>query len=276
MVNTFLILLILLIILYLYFSYRSSNISENFSELDNYYNNKYSFEEIYDDFYIFLYDDLFFNQEYYVILCKILLKYINHVFNNHLCIGIKHGGHLNELLKNNMKTTSISKSKAVIEKCKYNYKDNDYKYINRYDENPYIFDENTFTHISIIDNELYYTNNIEGLFNNCYKWLIFKGYLFIQTYKSKSDLKSEFFKINENSNTRINYNYTNTFKDVGNNQSMYLIETLKNKDKKRTNNHQLNFYDENYLDSILRGLKFEYISKKNITNYETILIYQKV
>jgi hypothetical protein len=278
MLNIYLILTFLLIILYIYFSVKNRNKKEDFSLLNGIYSHKYNYDEIYDDFYSYNYDDLFFNYDYYVAICRCLLQYLNSVYNNHLCIGIKNGGHINELLKENMKTTSISKSKQIIDKCKYNYKENDYKYISKFDENPYIFDENTFTHISIIDNELYYTSNIYGLFNNCYKWLILKGYLFIQIYDKKSDLNDQFFKISTNSNLRMEYVYSNQIKEIQNNvkvDEFYLIEKLKLNNKERTNHHHLYYYDNNYIDSILKELNFEFKDKIGLTKGESILIYQK-
>ena len=278
MLNIYLILTFLLIILYIYFSVKNRNKKEDFSLLNGIYSHKYNYDEIYDDFYSYNYDDLFFNYDYYVAICQCLLQYLNSVYNNHLCIGIKNGGHINELLKENMKTTSISKSKQIIDKCKYNYKENNYKYISKFDENPYIFDENTFTHISIIDNELYYTSNIYGLLNNCYKWLILKGYLFIQIYDKKSDLNDQFFKISPNSSLRMEYVYSNQIKEIQNNvkvNEFYLIEKLKLNNKERTNHHHLYYYDNKYIDFILKELNFEFKDKIGLTKGESILIYQK-
>ena len=125
---------------------------EGFNNENDYYKDASTYDTIYDALYSFIKDDLFYQEQYYLNLCQIFLKYRNSVYNNHLSIGIKHGGHMNELLKKNMKITSISKSNSIVQVCKYNYKENIYIYNPSYESNPYIFDENSFTHISIIDN----------------------------------------------------------------------------------------------------------------------------
>ena len=117
--NLYEIVIIILIFVYLGCLYKSSK--ESFDEKDNYYKHAKLYDEIYDDFYGFVYDDIFYQKDYYLNLCNIILEYINNVYNNHLCIGIKHGGHINQLLDKNMNTKSISKSKAIINVCKYKY-----------------------------------------------------------------------------------------------------------------------------------------------------------
>ena len=124
------------------FVFKNWNKQESFETTPSPYRDASSYDSIYDDFYSFYHDDLFFQPPYYEQLCKSMLSYINNVYNNHLCIGIKHGGHMNELLKNNMQTKSVSKSKSIVQVCKHHYKDHDYDYIPNVDTNPYVFDEN--------------------------------------------------------------------------------------------------------------------------------------
>ena len=268
------ILLIILIFLYFYFYFTKNK--ENFEEKDDFFKKSYKYEENFDKYYSYLYDDLFFDKKYYVKIAFIMLKYLNSVYNNHLIMGIKHGGHINELLKNNMKILSITKSKDIVNISKENYPNNKYENIVKYDINQYIFDENYFTHISLIDNEIYFIPNINSLFNNSYKWLIFKGYFFIQTYNNINDLKQDFLNINYDSKYRIKYNYTNYFKDYNNSKSFYLIEKLKRKNKERINQHTLYYHDIKYILFTANEFGFKHIKTHPLNNYQNIVVFQKI
>ena len=278
MPNIWEILLTLLILVYILLWYKNRYYQESFTtmEEDKYFINAHTYEAIYDDFYGFIYDDLFYQKEYYLSLCEVLLQYLNSVYNNHLCIGIKHGGHINEILKNNMNTTSISRSSALVNICKHHYPSNDYKYIPTIETNPYIFDEHEFTHISLIDNELYYLSNLPGFFYNCSRWLILKGYLFIQCYHNKADLKSSFIKVGENSSVRTKTVYTHEFRDYQNNHSFSLLETLKNKKKERNNRHTLFFYQKEYIESVGTEFGLKKVDLLPLSKQEGILVFQKI
>ena len=58
-----------------------------------------------------------------------------------------------------------------------------YQQIDKYETNSYIFNEHEFTHISLIDGEIYYTTNLHGLLYNLSKWLSNRGYLFIDVFQ---------------------------------------------------------------------------------------------
>ena len=272
-------LLILILVIYIGLMIRKKFHKEGFNSNMNHYKVAYIYDEIYDDFYCFLYDDLFYNEVYYKILCNHLLNYINHVYNNHLSIGIKHGGHLNQLLKKNMKTTSVSRSKACIRMCKYNYKDNIYKHKHNVLENPFSFDEHEFTHISLIDNELYYIENLEAFFYNISKWIILKGYVIIPFYHSKESLKKGFFKYPENSHFRLHKDYSYTFNDTGTNENMETItcvEVLKDKQHQRKNIHTLFFYQKEYIQSLAKSYQLIHIDTIGCTPHESVFIFQKL
>ena len=78
---------------------------------------------------------------------------------------------------------------------------------NSYDIDLYTYDAHTFTHISLIDNELYYMDDLSTFFSNCSQWLILKGYLMIQYYQTIDDFKRGFSKMGENSELRYNNMY---------------------------------------------------------------------
>lgn len=272
------ILIVICIALYLIFHVIRRNSKENFTANDNdgVFKKCYKYNDIFDDFYSLMYDDLFYDENYYTNLSKGIIKYMNTVYNNHLCIGIKNGGHINELLKNNMNTISITKSKSIADICKYNYEDNTYKYIKDFDNNSYIFDENTFTHISLIDNELYYTPNIYDLLNNCEKWIIHKGFLFIQLYENKDCFKKGFNKWNIDGTARLEYKYSQTFNDFENNTNeMYFVDSLSKNDKIRKNFHNLYFYEKEHIINTIKNMDFTLVEKRTLNNCESLYVFQK-
>ena len=233
---------------------------------------------IFDDFYVFLLDDLFYKKEYYENFCKILLYYTNSVYNNHLCIGIKHGGHFNELLKNNMKVKTISNSNSIVDLCNFNYNDNEYNYVDKYESNSYIFNENEFTHVSLIDNEIYYTKNLNGLLYNITKWISNRGYLFIDVYKNINDLKDHLKNTNNGNFIKLNYKYSDEIKNISNNR-FYFIENIKIKNEEKTNYHEMTFYSIDYIKNIAQqsGLTFtKYYDTISSVNGRGVIVFQKV
>lgn len=280
MINIYLYVLIFFIIIYFYFSY-VNNIKEGFEDNEDslinekYYNTKVDYESIYDDFYSFYADKIYFNNEEYKLISNIIIDNINTVFNNHLAIGIKHGGHINSYLNNTINTKSISKSKSIIEKCKYNYNDLDFEYINDY-SSPYTFDNNEFTHISILDDELYYQEDIIELLSNCYEWLMFKGKLFLQVYYSKADFVNKYKNLRRFNIKR--YTYTKQLMQNGSSNNYTFIEKIKlnSSSKERTNIHNLFYYDNDYIVSICKKMGLDMMYEKDIHNNCKLIVLQKV
>lgn len=266
------IFIIVLLLLLIYFKYQNLKNKEQFYTHDMNYGTHIEYLNIYDDFYSYLYDKIYFNKDYYNKFANIVLQYSNPVYNNNLFIGMKTGGHINELLKKNIQTKSISKSESIIKICKNNYPNNNYLLNKDYDTNPYTFSENEFTHISIIDNELYYLNDIRSILYNCNKWIIHKGYLFIQVYNDLNSLKNNFFVVNDNI---YNYNYEYNIKKTNHN-NLRIIETIYNKKNKRTNHHVITYHDLKYIKYTAKEFDFKHIEDININDNESILVFQKL
>jgi len=267
-------LVLVLGVLYIYLALIHNN-HENF-------NNKTikgdDHESIYDDFYVFLLDDLFYDSTFYENFCKAILHYSNSVYNNHLCIGIKHGGHINALLKKNIDTTTISKSKSIVKLCNYNYSENKYKYVDKYELNSFIFNENEFTHISLIDNEVYYTKNINGLIYNVSKWIANRGYLFIDVYQSINNLKDKLVEKNNGQFIKLNYKYSHEIRNISSNK-FYFIEDIEIDNEKKSNYHELTFYSIEYLIHVANECGLSLVKHYNTigaTNGRGVLVLQKL
>tara|TARA_A100001011_G_scaffold45953_1_gene43212 strand:- start:6461 stop:7279 length:819 start_codon:yes stop_codon:yes gene_type:complete len=268
------ILLLVLGILYIYLSFIYKH-NENF---ENKRLKGTSQESIFDEFYVFMLDDLFYKSDFYKNFGKIILHYSNSVYNNHLCIGIKHGGHINELLKNNTTMTTITKSKPIVDLCKFNYKDNNYKFIDKYESNSYIFNEHEFTHISLIDNEVYYTQNLNGMMYNVTKWISNRGYLFIDVFQNINNLKQHFVNKDNGEFIKLNYKYSEEIKNVSNNK-FYFNEHIKLDDGEKVNSHELTFYSIEYLKFLGNecGLTFvKYYDVISSVDGRGVLVFQKI
>ena len=111
-------------------------------------------------------------------------------------------------------------------KSKYNYPDHNdkFKYIERYDSK-YLYDHDSFTQISIIDNEIYYTNNIDEVITNVYSWLIHKGLLFIQVYDSENDFMNNMSQSNNENNELSKIVYSQELTKVNKNHYTLIEES---------------------------------------------------
>lgn len=270
----FSILLLVLGFIYIYLTFINQG-DENFS---NKVKKGVSQETIFDDFYVFLLDDLFYNSEFYERFCKIILHYSNSVYNNHLCIGIKHGGHINEIIKNNTSIMTISKSRSIIDLCQYNYKNNNYQYIDKYEYNSYIFNEHEFTHISLIDSEIYYTKNLNGMIYNISKWISNRGYLFIDVFQNINNLKQYLTNKENGKFIKVNYKYSDEIKEITD-KNFYFIENIKMDKEEKVNHHEITYYSNEYVKSVAQecGLSFVkyYDTISNIPG-RGVIVFQKV
>lgn len=133
----------------------------------------YRDERIYDDFYSYIYDDLYLTIPY----LKEFIESISNTLNknsNVLCIGSK-TGHIVQLLSNDVSVCGLENSKSMINLSKYKYPNNVYFYGNYLDN--HIFKENKFTHIMIPMLTINTIEDINQMFMNSYKWLIHNGFL---------------------------------------------------------------------------------------------------
>jgi hypothetical protein len=268
------ILLLVLGIIYIYLSFVKTNNESFESKIVK----GTTQETIFDEFYVFLLDDLFYNHEFYERFCKIILHYSNSVYNNHLCIGIKHGGHINEIIKNNTKMTSISKSMSIIDLCNYNYKKNNYQYVNNYETNSHIFSEHEFTHISLIDNEIYYTTNLNGMIYNVSKWVSNRGYLFIDVFQNIGDLKHYLSNKDNGKFIKLNYKYSDEIKNISNNK-FYFVEQMKIDDEEKTNYHEMTYYSIEHIKYVAQecGLSFvKYYDTIGTIHGRGMIVFQKI
>lgn len=285
MMNIYLFVLIFLLIVYFYFSMFHKN-TENFDnssyDRNDIYNPKYygihgNYDDIYDEFYSFYYDSLFFDEKCYQSMIKIIFGYLSNVYNNHLILGMKHGGHICNMVDNQISLECTSRSQSVIQKSRFNYPEhkNRYKHIEDY-ESKYIYEQDTFTQVSMLDNEIYYCNNLEAILINVYSWLIHKGLLFIQVYNDEKSFMQNIVNKSKGNYEVSKIVHSREITKIENNHYT-LIEKMKLKNNKneRKNIHHLNFYHNEYIKEVCNNIGLIIVDEIPIMGNMKFLIFRK-
>ena len=172
-----LVLFILLILIIVIIKSSKSMTKEGFMEQKEKLSIKNGIE-VYDDFYADIYDHLVFN--------VIKNQYeIGQIINQTspssesiiLDIGSGTGHHVNELSSKNLNVIGIDSSKAMVEKAKENFPNNNFQVLDALNSNA--FTPNSFTHILCLYFTIYYMKDKMRFFHNCMNWLMPGGYLII-------------------------------------------------------------------------------------------------
>lgn len=268
----------------------------------NYHDNKEGFDEkkqiikrngneVFDDFYCNIYDDLVLCKEKNIFEINTLFQKLNCNKNSKvLDIGSGTGHHVNLISKKCNNVTGIDKSNSMVKKAKSNYKNLNFQHNDAL--NTMIFHDNTFTHITCLYFTIYYIKDKEKFFQNCFYWLKPGGVLLLhlvdvnkfdpilppsnpifavspQNFVEERMTKSEviFDKINYKSDfildksVNINYNL--------NECNAIFKEKIKYNDKNivRINEHKLFMNSRKYIISISQNAGF---SVKSIERMDSI------
>lgn len=172
-----LILVFCLLFLFLVVLFKSSKKRENF-ETTRHFLHKTG-NDIYDDFYVDIYDDLVYNdmKDNYEIQ-EIINKTTPTHSSTILDIGSGTGHHSGKLSEQGYNVLGIDKSQAMINKAKTNYPKTTFVKGDVLDPNPNL-ENNKFTHILCLYFTIYYIENKEMFFENCMKWLKPGGFLIL-------------------------------------------------------------------------------------------------
>lgn len=134
--------------------------------------------EIYDDFYVNIYDYLVFNtlkNDYEI--GEIINQSKPSNGSKILDIGCGTGHHVSSLAAKGLDVLGIDISKSMIDKAKQNYPNYNFKVEDA--SNGSTFEQDSFTHILCMYFTIYYFKDKTQFFNNCYKWLMPGGYLIV-------------------------------------------------------------------------------------------------
>jgi len=135
-------------------------------------------EQVYDDFYADIYDHLVYNN---IKNSYEIGEIINKTGPTHesiiLDIGSATGHHVAALAQKGFNVVGIDNSSAMVKKAKENFPDYNFKLGDVQDAQQ--FQSGSFTHILCLYFTIYYMQNKEQFFENCFRWLKPGGYLVI-------------------------------------------------------------------------------------------------
>ena len=133
---------------------------------------------IYDDFYVTLYDDLIYSKVKNNFEIGEILRATSPTSESILLdIGSGTGHHVNKFNSEGIEVIGVDKSPAMIKQAQKNYPNLQFKQGNIL--NTMLFPANSFTHITTLYFTIYYIKNKELYFQNCFDWLMPGGYLIL-------------------------------------------------------------------------------------------------
>lgn len=182
-------------ILFILFILISICIISNFfyKKVENFETNSTKFilkqdNEIYDDFYITVYDILNYNKiKNQFEIGSIIDTTTPNEESIILEIGSKMGHHVNQLNNITPHVIGIDESIQMINHAKNIYPQS--KFLNENILNHSLFNNNYFTHIICLNHMIYHIKNKKQFFNNCFYWLKKGGFLILNLI-DKSSLNS--------------------------------------------------------------------------------------
>jgi len=256
---------------------------------------------IYDDFYVSLYDDLVFFKHKNDYEIKNLIKNtkLTQGNSNVLDIGSGTGHHVSSLKAHGFDATGIDISPSMIKKAKETYPELNFQLADAL--NGSVFNTNTFTHITCFYFTIYYMKDKHKFFENCMTWLSPGGYLAIHLVnRDKFDpiipagnpftiVSPQKYADKRITTTTIkfdNYEYKSNFDmkqevkslDEPNVLMVETFKNMKNGDVKK-NEHQLYMSSQQEVLNIAKSVGFIIVSKINLVecqyDYQYIYILQK-
>jgi hypothetical protein len=254
-------LLIFLLVLYFVFSYfKREGFDTKNSEFKTYIN-----ENIPNEFYTKIYDNVIHTIPYEKEVIQIMYSYF--VSNPTVLIVGSRTGHNVQMLSQLCEVTGIDNSKDMIKFSKEKYPNNQYIYSDYTDKT--LFQKNKFTNI-ICPLFTIYRVDLDAFLNIMYEWMTHKGYLGIVYFEDGFHI-SQIKNLEPSIGFTMNYNYEI---ELHNNK---IRETIITKDgNKRINILELN--DISDLEDIAKINGFKKINKIEIPNMPNtyVLILQKI
>ena len=298
--NKWIVILMILIVLYIVFNcYGLSQKPSSFEGFDNAgTNKKYVFKnnDIYDEFYVNLYDAL--------IEDEAKIKHETGISENAgkmnknskvLDIGSGTGHHVGSFLKNGINAVGLDKSTEMVKAAKNNYPNAEFSVGNASDS--FLFNREEFTHITCFYFTLYYIKDKKHFFENCRNWLKPNGYIiFHLVNKYKFDpipnsgdpmtlINPQNYVNKRITNSVIVYNdftYKSNFKLIDNSNKAQYEEVFKFKKNGNYRHNVHTFYMEKQEDilKMVKDVGFKYIDRYDLVEigyeFQYLYIFKKI
>lgn len=134
--------------------------------------------EIYDDFYVSVYDDLVLNNKKNMFEIGVVNELEPPTDNRSLLdVGSGTGHHVAAMTGKGIKAVGVDISQAMVKKAKENYPDSEFKQGDVMDT--MLFSPSSFTHITCLYFTIYYIQDKRRFFSNCIEWLMPGGFLIL-------------------------------------------------------------------------------------------------
>jgi len=174
--------LLFAVIFFISKSFNQSQKKEGFEDMvsDSKFSVKSNMNDIYDDFYANIYDELLyynFKNKYEI---GVLLNNTNPTTESIILdIGSGTGHYVGNLASKGYNINGIDISPSMIKKAKQNYPEYENHFIHGDVLDINVINPNTLTHINCTDFTIYYIKNKSMFFQNCMNWLMPGGYLLV-------------------------------------------------------------------------------------------------
>ena len=239
--------------------------------------------QIYDEFYANVYDELFFDKPKHEEELSLILSETtpSQTTSKMLEIGSGTGHYVGDMDKAGYKISGIDVSQAMIDKAKENYPTSEFTRTDALTSISY--PQNNFTHILCMYFTIYIINDMDLLFKNCMDWLTSDGHLILHlvdrdifdpTLNIATTTYSDGPSIISHSTIK-DYTCKTSFQINGDNATF--TETFKNviDNSDRVNVHEIIMPTLQDIENIAKTHGFEFKSRKELdgVGYEGQYIY---
>lgn len=284
----FLLIIILIFFKNLFFTYSYKENYQNYTLKQ--FSSNYEINDIYDDFYANVYDDLYYDEnriDFEISHIKNLINN-NKYFSKLVDLGCGTGhlvGTLNDL---NINSIGVDISPHMVNKANDYYKNNNFKNADIMDN--MLFEGSSINIITCLYFTIYYIKDKLYFLRNCYNWLLPNGYFVLHLSEkdnfnlqikddSNLNIYDLYNKNNNNNNNKViyfdNYKYKTKF-ELKNDEGIFneTFEDIKH-NKIRVNNHKLNIVSIREILFLCSKIGFKYVNKINMgdCNYENQYLY---
>ena len=239
-------------------------------------------EDIFDDFYANIYDDLFFIKPKNDYEIRLIIKKTEPLRNsNFLDVGSGTGHYVGALTKTGYKIEGIDSSQSMINKARQNYPKCKFTYGDALKS--ITFQSSSFTHIMCMYFTIYTFNDQLLFFKNCMSWLKPNGYLIFHVVNRDTfdpvlpiaNMPYSDKRITTTETSIKNYKYKSDFELNGDNATFTETFTNVQDNSVRKNTHKLFMPTKEVLLSKAKscGFIFVNITELKEVGYENNFIY---